>query len=183
MKTDARVRYTQMVIKESFISLMRQKPVNKITVKEVCEKAQVNRATFYKHYLDCYDLLEQIESDALNNFDEMFAAMEENGLRPTLVMLLGVLKENAEMFAVLGRHGLEDHFSHRIAGRCFRHMERALQLEPGMEGSAEKKKMAYAFLAGGAGALIEYWIRSGYKESPEQAAQTILDLVGRIAGM
>ncbi len=180
MKTDARVRYTRKVIEESFISLMQQKPVNKITVKEVCEKAQINRATFYKHYLDCYDLLEQIESDALDHFDEMFAAMEENGLQPTLEMLLGVLKENAELFAVLSRHGLEDHFSHRIAGHCFRHMEHTLQLEPGLEGSEEKKKMAYAFLAGGAGALIEYWIRSGYQGSPEQVAQTILKLVRRI---
>lgn len=43
-KNDARVRYTQRVLKESFLSLLREKPVNKITVKEVCELAELNRA-------------------------------------------------------------------------------------------------------------------------------------------
>ena len=42
-KSDARVRYTQRVLKESFLSLLREKPVNKITVKEVCELAELNR--------------------------------------------------------------------------------------------------------------------------------------------
>ena len=49
-RTDARVRYTQHVLKESFLMLLRDKPVNRITVKEVCELAELNRATFYAHY-------------------------------------------------------------------------------------------------------------------------------------
>ena len=53
-KTDARIRYTQRVLKESFLTLLKQKPVNKITVKEVCEMAELNRATFYAHYSDCF---------------------------------------------------------------------------------------------------------------------------------
>ena len=57
MKTDARVRYTLNVLKKSFLSLLEEKPVNKISVKEVCEHAELNRATFYTHFNDCYDLL------------------------------------------------------------------------------------------------------------------------------
>ena len=56
-KTDARVRYTKNAIKEAFLSCLEEKPVNQITVKEICERAQLNRATFYAHYRDCYDLL------------------------------------------------------------------------------------------------------------------------------
>ena len=56
-KTDARIRYTQRILKESFLILLKQKPVNKITVKEVCEMAELNRATFYAHYSDCFALL------------------------------------------------------------------------------------------------------------------------------
>ena len=57
MKTDARVRYTKMVIKQCFFRLIRQKSISKITVKEICEFAQINRSTFYKYYADPYDLL------------------------------------------------------------------------------------------------------------------------------
>ena len=56
-KTDARKRYTQMVLKQSLLKLLKEKPVNRITVKEVCELAQLNRATFYAHYSDCFALL------------------------------------------------------------------------------------------------------------------------------
>ena len=52
-KMDARKRYTQMVLKQSFLKLLKEKPVNRITVKEVCALAQLNRATFYAHYSDC----------------------------------------------------------------------------------------------------------------------------------
>ena len=47
---DARVRYTQKVLKDSLLQLLEKKPINKITVKEVCELAELNRATFYAHY-------------------------------------------------------------------------------------------------------------------------------------
>ena len=52
-KLDARKRYTQMVLKQSFLELLKEKPVSRITVKEVCALAQLNRATFYAHYSDC----------------------------------------------------------------------------------------------------------------------------------
>ena len=56
-KMDARKRYTQMVLKQSFLKLLKEKPVNRITVKEVCALAQLNRATFYAvsyTHLDVY---------------------------------------------------------------------------------------------------------------------------------
>lgn len=45
MKTDARVKYTKMVLKKALLELMQSKPINKITVKEVCARAELNRAT------------------------------------------------------------------------------------------------------------------------------------------
>lgn len=46
MKTDARVRYTKMRIREAFFQCLREKPVSRITVKELCDTAEINRATF-----------------------------------------------------------------------------------------------------------------------------------------
>ena len=47
MKTDPRVRYTRMIIQTAFSELLQQKPVNRITVREVCDKAEINRSTFF----------------------------------------------------------------------------------------------------------------------------------------
>ena len=47
MKQDHRVRLTKLLLREAFLDLLVEKPVAKITVKELCEQANVNRATFY----------------------------------------------------------------------------------------------------------------------------------------
>ena len=70
MKTDARVKYTKMVLKKALLELMQSKPINKITVKEVCARAELNRATFYAHFSDCFDLLKSIEEELFKQFEQ-----------------------------------------------------------------------------------------------------------------
>ena len=74
MKTDARVKYTKAAIKEVFLGLLQKKPIDKITVTELCERAGINRATFYSHYNDCYDLLRSMEDEFLEQFRNSGAA-------------------------------------------------------------------------------------------------------------
>ena len=58
--TDRRTRYTRNVIRESLLSMMRQKPFSKITVTEICKLSEINRGTFYLHYYDLDDVLDDI---------------------------------------------------------------------------------------------------------------------------
>lgn len=62
---DLRVERTQKNIKEAFLQLRAKKPIEKITVKELSEIAYINKATFYLHYKDIYDLSDRIENDLL----------------------------------------------------------------------------------------------------------------------
>ena len=62
-KTDRRVLYTKMFLKESLLELMKEKPVGKITPTELCRKAEINRNTFYAHYYSTRDVLEEIEDE------------------------------------------------------------------------------------------------------------------------
>ena len=50
MKSDRRVQYTRRALQESLVSLMREKPLQKISVKEICARADINRSTFYVHF-------------------------------------------------------------------------------------------------------------------------------------
>ncbi len=61
---DRRTAYTRMVIKDSLMQLLEKKHLSEITVKELCELAQINRATFYRNYMDIYDVYEQIGNRA-----------------------------------------------------------------------------------------------------------------------
>ncbi|HCA30580.1 MAG TPA: TetR/AcrR family transcriptional regulator, partial [Ruminococcaceae bacterium] len=65
MKESRKTRYTRMVLQDSLLELMKNKPISKITIKELCETADINRTTFYAHYRDQYDLLRTIEGETL----------------------------------------------------------------------------------------------------------------------
>jgi len=60
---DRRIKYTKKIIKDTFIELLEEKDLKKITVSEICKIADINRATFYRYYLDVYDLLDKIEEE------------------------------------------------------------------------------------------------------------------------
>lgn len=63
--SDLRTKRTRASIKTAFLTLRAKKPLEKITVKELAELAQINKATFYLHYRDIYDLSDQIEDELL----------------------------------------------------------------------------------------------------------------------
>lgn len=100
-KTDARVRYTRRVLKESFLTLLREKPVNRITVKEVCELAQLNRATFYAHYSDCFALLEAIEQELLEAFGQSLSLISSFDVRALINAIYTMVEQNENACRVL----------------------------------------------------------------------------------
>lgn len=63
---DLRIERTKRSIINAFIELRSKKPLEKITVKELSEYALINKATFYSHYHDIYDLSEQLEKEAVD---------------------------------------------------------------------------------------------------------------------
>lgn len=62
-KLDRRKKYTRKVLKESLMSLLKEKSIGSITIKEICELADINRSTFYAHFSSQYDLLNSIDEE------------------------------------------------------------------------------------------------------------------------
>lgn len=100
-KSDARVRYTQRVLKESFLALLREKPVNRITVKEVCELAELNRATFYAHYSDCFALLESIEQELLDAFGQSLRLIDSFDVSALITAIYAMVEQHENACRVL----------------------------------------------------------------------------------
>ena len=65
MAENRRVRMTKKIIKESLLELLDQKPLDKITVTDICKTADLNRSTFYAHYEDTAQILREIEGDVI----------------------------------------------------------------------------------------------------------------------
>lgn len=64
-KVDRRIRKTKSQLKSGLAQLMMEKSINEISVKELVEKVDINRSTFYLHYSDIYNLLDEVENDML----------------------------------------------------------------------------------------------------------------------
>ncbi len=63
---DLRIERTKRSIINAFLELRSKKPIEKITIKELSELAYINKATFYSHYRDIYDLSEQLENETID---------------------------------------------------------------------------------------------------------------------
>ncbi|MDE7244822.1 MAG: TetR/AcrR family transcriptional regulator [Oscillospiraceae bacterium] len=181
MKTDARVRYTRKVIQDAFLQLLKEKPVAKITVKEICDMAEINRGTFYKHYQDCYDLLEKIEDDGLREFEKMLASIKASGTQAALTAILNTLRNNSQLILTQGNPADNQRFINRLAGCCFLYMEQWFGSVSESGGSIAKRDAGFAFLAGGSSSVIEWWLRRGMKEPPEEIAAWVIALSEKVA--
>lgn len=72
---DRRINKTKVLLKNTLTTLLEEKDLRKITVKELTERANVNRGTFYLHYLDIYDMVKKLEDEVMEN---LMAIVEEN---------------------------------------------------------------------------------------------------------
>ncbi|MDF2891174.1 MAG: transcriptional regulator, TetR family, partial [Clostridia bacterium] len=104
-KVDRRVKYTKMFLKESLVELMRKHPISKISVKMLCEAADINRSTFYAHYTDQYDLLKQLELEVIAELEKHITkeAFSKRTAQTVLSMnlILDYISENADIFKIL----------------------------------------------------------------------------------
>lgn len=64
-KESRRVKITKMPLNESFLKFLAEKPLSRITVKEICESTDLNRSTYYSYFTDPYDQLKELESDIM----------------------------------------------------------------------------------------------------------------------
>ena len=83
--TDRRANKTRDLLKKIFIDLLKKKPIQTISVTELCRLADINRSTFYLHYCDIYALLEDIESDCIDEFDLLVKEITHQPLTPDQV--------------------------------------------------------------------------------------------------
>ena len=77
-KQERRYRRTETLILNGLTTLLQQKSIKEITVRELADLVDINRSTFYLHYTDIYDLLEQTEQRLLKQFTD---AVDEKILR------------------------------------------------------------------------------------------------------
>ncbi len=181
--TDLRVIRTKQSIRDAFVKLIEEKGLEALTVKDITTRANINRGTFYAHYQDKFDLMTKCEDEIMfdlskiaeQNFPSIITALESNS--PTVgpysiaVLILGYINENSGFLkAVLGPNGdlsfqtrLKDFMWRTIFGNGFI-KEENLHV-PG--------HYLASYIASAHIGVIQQWLNSGSKESPEEMARIL----------
>jgi len=180
MISDARVRYTKMVIKNSFIKLLKKQPVNKITVKDVCELAEINRATFYKHYTDCFDLLKQIEDEMITDLDQLVQELPHKNHTDMFRKMFSKIKEDGELYITIASEYGDTTFPNRILNLCYEQANPSIESQfPNM--TKTKQEWLYYFSASGCSGILNHWINTGMKEDVSELSIFMGDLLNLIS--
>lgn len=176
--SDRRVRKTKKALTNGFCVLLAEKSIQNISVRELTDLVDLNRATFYLHYKDIYDLQEQLEKDCIEEIKtilENYLPQNQNDTpRQLFFVVLQHIKENETLYSVLlsenGNRNFLNNLSQLIEKYCYIRFDALF--EKGLP--PHKKIYASAFLVGGYVSIIERWLTGGMVEEPDELA-TIME--------
>lgn len=176
---DRRVKYTKQIIRETFLELMNIKEITKITVTEICEKADINRATFYKYYLDVFDLSEQIENELYRELEQYLNKNDkEKTLKKVILGVMETLEKNKDICKViLGEHSNKEFLLkilYLARENCFSVWQKDFE-----DLYEEDFDYLFTYSANGSIALIQLWIKNGFQESALEITNLIIRLTNR----
>ena len=183
-KTDRRTRKTKEALLREFILLLEEKEIKDISVKELSERADINRGTFYLHYSDIYDMLEQIETELFEEFNFVFAnnadSFQSNSPLPLLLDLFHQIERRSELVKVfLGPHG-DIAFMNRLTDLVSRYIEVVWEANAHQSNNL---KFFNTFVVSGCVGLIKEWLNENqtkdntlnkspyYRKSPKEMAE------------
>ena len=175
VKMDRKTRYTRMMLQDSLVELMKDKPITKITIKELCEKADINRSTFYAHYNDQHDLLRNIQEETLSwvseAVDSVFGKTDKNGITEAIEKICQYLVENSRHLQVLMSEQGDLNFQKELFTLIYKYcgMSPLSNINTGTEISEDY----FVFVVNGSVGLIRNWLKNGFTKNAKEMAETI----------
>ena len=159
---DRRVRKTKKQLRGALTSLLLEKDISRVTVRDVADLADVNRGTFYAHYSDVYDLLHQLEDDLLRRLDgKTFRYLTD---------LFTLASEYSDIFYTLYCRSGDSEFQDKIFNKLkYQYLYEFLSIFGGSE--SEKLDYCASFIVAGMCTLAKVWIENGMRETPEEMAR------------
>ena len=178
IKQNRKIKYTQMALGDSLIELMKKKSISKITIKEICENADVNRTTFYAHYADQYQLLQSIEDETLSWVKDTIAGFSGKTSRKDFIhdikKVFEYIIENRNHIQVLMSEQGDIIFQRNLISVIYEQC--GIWLTNDMNADAEKSELYFVFLVSGSVGLIQHWLKNGLKESANEMSEIIYDM-------
>ena len=156
----------------AFLDLLQTKAFAKITITELCERANISRRTFYRHFKDLYDVAMQYSNDLMTGLSatltEYLLKNEFANRREFARIFFNFLEPYSKIIACFQQNNLEELlFTAYITNLCML----PFQEYETKEKKAQPSPYFLAFLLGGLWSLLNVWIKNGCKKSPAELAE------------
>ena len=178
-KTDRRVRKTKKLLLLALTALMSQKKINKITVKELTDLADVNRGTFYLYYKDIFDMVEQVENELFEKFSDAYnefssSAKSYQGMLSFFTFVFEFVEENAEICKILLGPDGDYNFIEMFKNTIKLH-------QPSIDDSLPRASLHYfrPYIISGCLGVIQQWLDDDMKVPPKKMAVVVLGVVSK----
>lgn len=169
------------------MQLLHKKHFRKVSVQDITTTASVNRGTFYSHYQDKYDLLNQIEENLLRGLelhlkrlkpDFLLMEAEKGLLSPLAVELFQYIQLNAEQFQVLLGENNDSGFHKQLKHFLFKHFGEKIRENKGVFGYLEiPDDYLSAFSTSAFLGLVEQWLDNDLTESSAEMANMYVQII------
>lgn len=174
------VQRTQALLKDGLTELMQTKPVQNITVRELTDYVNLNRGTFYLHYKDIQDLLENMENDMLDEFVEITNAHQPQDMNgkpfPLICDLYKFLEKNSDFVKLILVNNQEQTFKNRlkdiIRERCMNDW-----VEVFANTDSRLSELYSSYVLSGCIGIIENWVQNGTPQTPDELARYTEDIM------
>lgn len=175
-KTDRRSLYTQMVIKTELLKILARKPLNQVTVAELCKAAEINRGTFYTHYYDVFDAYENIENEFFEEVVDKLSEFKIYAWDSTFYnQLMLFISQNTDfMTVIIADIGTNSLLKKIIAYVRAKYVAEFSERYPHIEMSILETVFTYTL--NGSIALLTDWIRQGQQQPYTSIAHNIASL-------
>ena len=177
---DRRIKRTKMLLQNALVDLMLEKAVGKISVKELTQKADVNRSTFYLHYLDIYDMLEQMENEFVETiqgfFHDFFTPLPTSMPLTLFVNISEWLEQDKEYYVKLLRGSASGYIFEELESRIRDELLTLLYLIFLDEESLDLRTRVNFTVSGTVG-VLRMWVMEGGNISLVELSETIDDIL------
>lgn len=161
-KNNQRTRLSKILLKNALMDLLSEKgSVTKISVRELCERADLNRSTFYAHYSEPKELLEEVEAellDATREHLQKIGAENDIGAHRYLLSFLIYIKENDKPFRTLLIDAGDPEFRSKFMQQSIIQFVENLDIAF----PKEQEQYIYSYILNGSTGVIIQWMRADY---------------------
>ncbi|MET3849337.1 TetR/AcrR family transcriptional regulator [Paenibacillus sp. OAE614] len=169
-KVDRRVVKSQEAIKKAILELMAEKNFDDITIRDISDRANVNRGTVYLHYLDKYDLLDKIIEEHISNLSELCRSASEMSFQEGNYVWFEYFAEHHLFFSTMLNTKSAAHFRSRFLDLVVQEYKVEVDVTEGKNQGLNQEVILQFFGAAVVGA-VEWWFRNGMPVPPRVMAE------------